>query len=66
MAARKTLTRLSQQHLLGIEPLSVEDIELVLATAEKYQTRPEASGRGETRPVPRLDMLRGKTLVLAF
>ncbi|MBI4467431.1 MAG: aspartate carbamoyltransferase catalytic subunit [Acidobacteria bacterium] len=56
------MTRLSQPHLLGIEPLSSEDIELILSTAQKYQTRTA----GETRTVPRLDLLAGKTLVLAF
>ena len=66
MAARKVVARLSQPHLLGIEPLTVEDIELVLSTAQKYQTRPEASGRGEARPVLRSDLLAGKSLVLAF
>ena len=62
MSAHKTLARLSQRHLLGIEPLSLEDIELVLSTAKKYQTRVAR----EIRPVPRLDLLRGKNLVLAF
>ena len=62
MAARKVVARLSQPHLLGIEPLSVEDIELVLATAQKYQTRTAH----ETRPVSRNDLLAGKSLVLAF
>lgn len=62
MSAHKTLPRLSQRHLLGIEPLSREDIELVLATAKKYQTRVAS----EIRPVPRLDLLKGKNLVLAF
>jgi len=60
--ARKTAARLSQPHLLGIEPLSVEDIELILATARNYQTRVA----GERRPVPRSTLLAGKTLVLAF
>jgi aspartate carbamoyltransferase catalytic subunit len=59
---RKTIARLSQQHLLGIEPLSLEDIELILSTAQKYQTRVA----DEVRPVPRLDLLKGKNLVLAF
>ncbi|MFQ5663185.1 MAG: aspartate carbamoyltransferase catalytic subunit [Terriglobia bacterium] len=62
MPPRKTLTRLSPPHLLGIEPLSVDDIELILATAQRYQTRTAS----ETRPVPRLTTLAGKTLVLAF
>ena len=62
MPPRKTAARLSQPHLLGIEPLSVDDIELILATARKYQTRVAA----EIRPVPRLDLLKGKNLVLAF
>ena len=62
MPVRKPVTRLSQRHLLGIEPLSVEDIELILTTAQKYQTRTAR----ETRPVPRLTTLAGKTLVLAF
>lgn len=62
MPARRTLTRLSQQHLLGIEPLTVEDVELILSTAQRYQTRTAR----EARPVPRLDTLQGKTLVLAF
>ncbi|MBI2955956.1 MAG: aspartate carbamoyltransferase catalytic subunit [Acidobacteria bacterium] len=62
MPPPKTLARLSQRHLLGVEPLSAEDIELVLATAQKYQTRTAT----ETRPVPRLELLRGKTLTLAF
>jgi aspartate carbamoyltransferase catalytic subunit len=62
VSAHKTLARLSQRHLLGIEPLSREDIELVLSTAKKYQTRVAS----EIRPVPRLDLLRGKNLVLAF
>jgi hypothetical protein len=47
---------------LGIEPLSVDDVELILATAQKYQTRTAT----ETRPVRQFDLLRGKTLVLAF
>jgi aspartate carbamoyltransferase catalytic subunit len=62
VSPRKTLARLSQRNLLGIEPLSVEDIELILSTARKYQTRTAT----ETRPVPRLDLLKGKNLVLAF
>jgi aspartate carbamoyltransferase catalytic subunit len=33
VSPRKTLARLSQRNLLGIEPLSVEDIELLLSTA---------------------------------
>ena len=66
MAARKVVARLSQPHLLGIEPLTVEDIELVLSTAQKYQTRPEVPGRGEAQPVLRSDLLAGKSLVLAF
>jgi aspartate carbamoyltransferase catalytic subunit len=59
---RKTLARLTQPHLLGIEPLSVEDIEVILTTARKYQTRTATA----TRPVPRSNLLEGKTLVLAF
>jgi aspartate carbamoyltransferase catalytic subunit len=62
VSAHKTLARLSQRHLLGIESLSQEDIELVLANAKKYQTRVAS----EIRPVPRLDLLKGKNLVLAF
>jgi aspartate carbamoyltransferase catalytic subunit len=60
--APKTAAHLSQPHLLGIEPLSVEDIELILSTAQKYQSRTAR----ETRPVPRSEILKGKTLVLAF
>jgi len=60
--APKTAVRLSQPHLLGIEPLGVEDIELILSTAQKYQSRTAR----ETRPVPRSEILKGKTLVLAF
>ena len=62
MSARKVLTRLSQPHLLGIESLTLDDIELILATAQKYQTRTAT----QTRPVPRLATLQGKTLVLGF
>jgi len=62
VAARKVVTRLSQPHLLGIEPLTVEDIELVLSTAQKYQTRTAR----EARPILRSDLLAGKSLVLAF
>lgn len=62
MPARKTLTRLSQPSLLGIEALTVDDLELILTVAQKYQTRTA----GETRSVPRLNTLTGKTLVLAF
>ena len=62
MPAPKTAARLSQPHLLGIEPLTVDDVELILATAQKYQTRTAT----ETRPVRQFDLLRGKTLVLAF
>ncbi len=62
MPAPKTAARLSQPHLLGIEPLSVDDVELILATAQKYQTRTAT----ETRPVRQFHVLRGKTLVLAF
>jgi aspartate carbamoyltransferase catalytic subunit len=62
VSAQKAVARLSQAHLLGIEPLSADDIELVLGTARKYQTRVAA----EIRPVPRLDLLKGKNLVLAF
>jgi aspartate carbamoyltransferase catalytic subunit len=47
---------------LGIEPLSVEDLELILSTADKYQSR----RANEIRPVPRSEILKGKTLVLAF
>ena len=62
MPAPKTAARLSQPHLLGIEPLTVDDVELILSTAQKYQTRAAA----ETQPVRQFDVLRGKTLVLAF
>ena len=58
----KHAARLTQNHLLGIEHLPSEDIELILSTAQKYQTRVA----DEVRPVPQLDKLRGKTLVLAF
>ncbi|MGH2522986.1 MAG: aspartate carbamoyltransferase catalytic subunit [Candidatus Acidiferrales bacterium] len=54
--------RLATKHLLGIETLSVDDIELILTTAQKYQTRTAT----ETRPVVRSRLLEGKTLVLAF
>jgi aspartate carbamoyltransferase catalytic subunit len=47
---------------LGIESLSLDDIELIFSTARKYQTRVA----NEIRPVPRLDLLKGKNLVLAF
>ncbi|MGH9788303.1 MAG: aspartate carbamoyltransferase catalytic subunit [Candidatus Acidiferrales bacterium] len=53
---------MSTRHLLGIEPLTVEDLELILSTAQKYQSRTAR----ETRPVPRSEILKGKTLVLAF
>ncbi|MFQ5779120.1 MAG: aspartate carbamoyltransferase catalytic subunit [Terriglobia bacterium] len=62
MPVRKTLARLTQRHLLGIEGLTLDEIDLILATARTYQTR-TATG---TRPVPRLTTLAGKTLVLAF
>jgi aspartate carbamoyltransferase catalytic subunit len=62
MATQKTSPMLSTRHLLGIEPLSVEDIELILSTAQKYQSRTAR----ETRSVPRSEILKGKTLVLAF
>ncbi len=62
MTAKKATATLTQPHLLGIEPLSKKDIELILSTAQNYQTRVA----DEVRPVPQLDKLRGKTLVLAF
>ncbi len=62
MATQKTSPALRTKHLLGIEPLGVEDIELVLSTAQKYQSRIAS----EIRPVPRSEILKGKTLVLAF
>jgi len=62
VSAHKTLAHLSQRHLLGIEPLSLSDIELILSTAKKYQTRVA----DQVRPVPRLELLKGKNLVLAF
>ena len=54
--------RLSQPDLLAIESLTKTDIELILDTAQQYQTRVA----DEARPVPQSDRLRGKTLVLAF
>ncbi len=62
MATQRTAPALSTRHLLGIAPLSVEDLELILSTAQKYQSRTAR----ETRPVPRSEILKGKTLVLAF
>ena len=62
MTAQKAAATLTQPHLLGIEPLSKKDIELILSTAQTYQTRVA----DKVRPVPQLDKLRGKTLVLAF
>lgn len=62
MPARKTLARLSVRHLLGIESLPPEDIELILSTARRYQTRVA----NEIRPVQRATTLQGCTLVLAF
>lgn len=62
MATQKTQPTLGTRHLLGIEPLSIEDIELILVTAQKYQTRTAT----ETRPVRHSELLRGKTLALAF
>jgi aspartate carbamoyltransferase catalytic subunit len=62
VTAQKAAATLTQPHLLGIEPLSKKDIELILSTAQTYQTRVAE----EIRPVPQLDKLRGKTLVLAF
>jgi len=62
VATQRVSSRLSTTHLLGIEPLTVDDVELILATAQKYQTRTAT----ETRPVRQFDLLRGKTLVLAF
>ena len=62
MPAWNRHARLAQRHLLGIEGLTVDEIELILATARKYQTRTATT----TRPVPRLTTLAGKTLLLAF
>lgn len=50
---------LKAKHLLGIEPLSAEDIELILQTARTFQ-------EVQRRPIKKLATLRGKTLVLAF
>lgn len=50
---------LKTKHLLGIEPLSAEEIELILSTARAFQ-------EVQRRPIKKLATLRGKTLVLAF
>lgn len=50
---------LTTQHLLGIEPLTTADIELILQTARSFQ-------EVQRRPIKKLATLRGKTLVLAF
>lgn len=49
----------SQNHLLGIEPLSVDDIEIILETAEAFI---EVS----TRDVKKVPALKGKTVVNLF
>ncbi|MFQ5927294.1 MAG: aspartate carbamoyltransferase catalytic subunit [Terriglobia bacterium] len=50
---------LKTKHLLGIEPLRADDIELILQTARTFQ-------EVQRRPIKKLATLRGKTLVLAF
>lgn len=50
---------LKTKHLLGIEPLSADEIELILSTARAFQ-------EVQRRPIKKLATLRGKTLVLAF
>jgi len=50
---------LKTKHLLGIEPLSRAEIELILHTARAFQ-------EVQRRPIKKLATLRGKTLVLAF
>ncbi len=50
---------LKHKHLLGIEPLSRAEIELILHTARAFQ-------EVQRRPIKKLATLRGKTLVLAF
>lgn len=62
MTAQQVATKLSQPHLLDIESLTKADIELILSTAQRYQTR----SAEDVRPVKQFDTLRGKTLILAF
>jgi aspartate carbamoyltransferase catalytic subunit len=50
---------LSHAHLVGIEPLTPEDIQLILETARAFQ-------EVQRRPIKKLPVLRGKTVVLAF
>ncbi len=51
--------RLSCRHLFGIEPLSIEELELILDTAKSFQKVHE-------QPLKKLATLRGKTVLLAF
>ena len=50
---------LTHPHLVGIEPLTREDIQLILDTARAFQ-------EVQRRPIKKLAVLRGKTVVLAF
>jgi len=53
------MTKLKDKHLLGLEGLSVEDINLILDTAETFREISE-------RPVKKVPALRGKTIVNLF
>lgn len=50
---------LSGRHLLGIEPLTTDEIQLILDTARSFQ-------EVQFRPIKKVPPLRGKTVTLAF
>ncbi|CAI2718312.1 aspartate carbamoyltransferase catalytic subunit [Nitrospina watsonii] len=53
------MTGLSCKHILGTEPLTAEDIQLILDTAESFR---EVS----TRPIKKVPTLRGRTVINLF
>ena len=56
---KKTKTKWTKKHLLGIEDLSAEEITLILDQAEGFK-------EVLSRPIPKVPTLRGKTIVNLF
>ena len=59
MAKKKLHTKWSKKHLLGIEPLTKEEIILILDQAKGFK-------EVLSRPIPKVPTLRGKTIVNLF
>jgi aspartate carbamoyltransferase catalytic subunit len=56
---KKTKSKWTKKHLLGIEDLTAEEIQLILEQAENFK-------EVLARPIPKVPALRGKTIVTLF